>query len=198
NRTGGARRGAPPAPADGACPVEPPVERRRPGAAASSREGRERDLSGVGQLALHDLPLDLEPDQEEEHGHQAVVDPEDQGLRDYERPDPDLDGCPEKRMIDALGARVGEDEPGGRRDHEQDTARRLEPQELANGVGGPATRLADVTHRHHDPSHERSRSGELSWRLSAETPRGIAPVPGTTDPSARPSGSPGPPRRRAS
>ena len=145
-RNVGGRRYRPAAAANGVCSVEPPVERGGGGHAASRSEGREHDLSGIDQLALDHLPLDLESDQEEEHGHQAVVDPQDQRLGECERTNPDLDRRSEQRLVEAFGARVGEDEPGGRRQHEQDAARRLEPQELMN-------RIADRAQWHHDPPH---------------------------------------------
>src|SRR5262249_15937561 len=67
--------------------------------------------------------------------------------------DPDLDGRSEERLVEPLGACVGDDERDGRRQHEQDAARRLEPQEVTNGVGGPITRLADVLKGGNTPQH---------------------------------------------
>ena len=43
--------------------------------AAESRDQRKRPARPGIELALHHLPLDLEPDQEKEKGHQPIVDP---------------------------------------------------------------------------------------------------------------------------
>ena len=63
-----------PSPPD-AARVEAQVDHRRHHHAAEGRDGWRRRLPAVAQLALHQLALDLQADDEEEQRHQAVVDP---------------------------------------------------------------------------------------------------------------------------
>ena len=51
------------------------VEERRDDHAAERRADRQHHRGLRAQLAKEELALDLEPDDEEEHGHEAVVDP---------------------------------------------------------------------------------------------------------------------------
>ena len=127
--------------------VEPPVDAGWRRHAASRRERGQRELGQIPELALGDLSLDLESDEEEEHGHQSVVDPENEWLREHERPEPDLDRRREDRLVKALGARVGQDERDSRCKHEQDAARRFEPQKVAECGGGSVARRPDGSER---------------------------------------------------
>ena len=63
----------------GAPAVTAGVDGRRHDHAAERRNDREDDGAGVTEVAVDRLPLDLEPDEEEEDGHQGVVDPRLQG-----------------------------------------------------------------------------------------------------------------------
>jgi hypothetical protein len=91
----------------------------------------------AGERAVDELPLDLQPDQQKEQGHQAVVYPE-------------MDGhWPELRRKDRTGLHVqqvavgvaegtvGENQRQCRRRHEQQTARRLAVEKVAQR-GAPA------------------------------------------------------------
>ena len=51
--------------------------------AARRRDAGQQAARPVGQLPLQHLALDLQPHQQEEHGHQCVVDP----VFEAERPD---------------------------------------------------------------------------------------------------------------
>ena len=62
-------------------PVEDKEDQRRHRHAADRRHARQHHVARVLQLALHHLALQLKPDEEEEDRHQAVIDPQDQFLR---------------------------------------------------------------------------------------------------------------------
>ncbi len=68
---------------DGIAPVEPGVHRCRNHHAAESADTRQHDLGERRKLALEKLALDLEADEEEEDGHEAIVDPEQERLADF-------------------------------------------------------------------------------------------------------------------
>ena len=53
--------------------VEGGIEEGRHEHSAEGRGRRERGLADRGEFAVHEFALDLEPDHEEENGHQAVV-----------------------------------------------------------------------------------------------------------------------------
>ena len=78
----------------------------------------ERRTARRGQLASHQLSLDLQANDEEEHRHQRVVDPEMEGFLDEESADaePHLGG-PEA-LVAALPRRVCPDHRGNRARHE--------------------------------------------------------------------------------
>ena len=61
-------------------------------------QSRERYRSPIAELAGHDLPLDLESDDEEEHGHERVVDPVAEILLEQERPDAQLDSVAQNEV----------------------------------------------------------------------------------------------------
>ena len=62
------------------------------------------------ELAVEDLALDLQPDQQEEHRHQGVVDPVVDGLAQSNRSDPDLAGGSQQRLVVRPEGRIGDDE----------------------------------------------------------------------------------------
>jgi hypothetical protein len=70
--------------------------------AAGRRERGQQSVAGIGQLADVELALEFEPDQQEEHGHQCVVDP----VFQRERPELDLP----HREIRPGGGRIREDQ----------------------------------------------------------------------------------------
>ena len=89
----------------------------------------------VAQLAAHQLPLDLEPHDEEEEGHQPVVHPVAEVLGAVERADPEDDlGAPEA-VVATPPRRVGPHERDHRRDEQHDAAGRLDVQELLQPAG---------------------------------------------------------------
>ena len=95
-------------------------ERRRQHA-AERRDQRQRASRPRVELAFEHLALDLEPDQQEEDGHQAVIDP----MQDVEAADLGV-----QRLRISLGERgIGDGEPKRGTCHQHETARGLELQE---------------------------------------------------------------------
>ena len=78
-----------------------------------------------GQLAPHQLALDLQPDQEEEHRHQAVVDPQQQRLVERERADAHADRRVEEQAVQPGQRRVVDQQRRQRRRHQHEPAGRL-------------------------------------------------------------------------
>jgi hypothetical protein len=105
------------------------------------RGGRQRGTAQGRQLPVVDFPPDFHPDDEEEDGHQAVVD--DPFERAGELPLADLQahrGLPERLYVVGEG-RVCETEGHGRGDEQQHATGRLdgeEPIERAPGEAGEA------------------------------------------------------------
>jgi len=85
--------------------------------AAESGDQRKRPARPSVELTLHHLPLDLEPDQEKEKGHQPIVDPMQQIEASDARMQRFFISAPEKTV------RHGERERGAA--HEQNSARRF-------------------------------------------------------------------------
>jgi hypothetical protein len=83
-------------------PVEPKVDRGGQRHPARRRERGEHPLRGTGELACLHLAREFQPDEEEEHRHQPVVDPQEQRLGDVEAADPHLDGGVEEAGVGAL------------------------------------------------------------------------------------------------
>ncbi len=63
-------------PRAGIVAVEEPVDQRRHHHAANRRRTRQDDLRRFRQLPAENFSLDFEADEQEEHRHQAVVDPQ--------------------------------------------------------------------------------------------------------------------------
>ena len=79
--------------------IDREVEGRRDEHPAQARDERHDEPSTLGQLAERELVPHLEPDHEEERGHQAVVDPVPQVHVESEVADPDAArGLPERRV----------------------------------------------------------------------------------------------------
>ena len=60
---------------DRVVPVQPGIDRCRYDDSADRTDAGQHDLRSGRQLALQELTLDLQSDQEEKHRHEAVVDP---------------------------------------------------------------------------------------------------------------------------
>ena len=100
-------------------------------AADRGHDGQRRGL-GVAQVAVHELVLDLQPDDEEEDHHQGVVDPVLQRLLEPEAAEVDADrGVPE-RVVRRRPRAVGPDQRRGGGEEQQDRAGGLDAQELAH------------------------------------------------------------------
>jgi hypothetical protein len=93
--------------------------------AAQGRHARQNAPRPAGQLAVDRLALDLQPDQQEEHRHQPVIDPVGQA----ETADIDVQGV----EITVGQRRVGDHQRQGGRAHQQQAAGGLAAQEGAQG-----------------------------------------------------------------
>ncbi len=133
---------------DGIATIQKPVDHRGRRHAPDGGQRRERELGPIRELAFHHLALDLQADEKEEHGHEPIVDPQDERLAEHERPDADLDRCAEKGLVQALCAGVGQNERDRRRDHQQDASRRFKPQEFTKCAGDALTSAGNVAYGH--------------------------------------------------
>ena len=83
---GGGRNG-PATQGRGVVAIEEPVDQRRHQHAADRRCAGQDDLRRLGQLAVEHFAFHFQADQQEEHRHQAVVDPQQQRFGDFQRAD---------------------------------------------------------------------------------------------------------------
>lgn len=144
----GGGRNCPAPQRDGIPAIQKPVDHGGCRHAPDRGQGGERELGPIRELAFHHLALDLQADEKEEHGHQPVVDPQDERLAEHERPDADLDRRAEKGLIQALCPGVGQDERDRRRDHQQDAARGFEAQEFTDCAGDALTGAGNIAYGH--------------------------------------------------
>jgi hypothetical protein len=93
---------------------------------------------GVPQLPGQDLALDLEADDEEEQGHEPVVDPQQERLRNLERPRADGEVRPPQVGVERGERAVGPDECHDSGPHEEDAAGGIRVEELLEGTEEPA------------------------------------------------------------
>ena len=91
-------------------------QRRYEHAAESSDEGKRAVRPGI-ELPLNHLPLDLEPDQEKEKGHQSIVDP----MQEIEAADRRM----QHRFVIWRERRIGHGEAERRAPHQHDADRGL-------------------------------------------------------------------------
>jgi hypothetical protein len=125
------RRDGPAPQGAGVAAVEGDVDERGRRHAAQGGEGGQARPPQARQVALDDLALQLHADQEEEHGHQAVVDPQQQGLAD-----PEVAQLHDKRQLEQAivpgGERgIGDDHGQDGGGHEHHAAGRFQAQEVA-------------------------------------------------------------------
>ena len=122
--------------------VEGQVDSDRDGHAAKRGDHREQDPAPLPQFAQIELPPRLEPYDEEEQRHQALVHP----LAEVERYTRAAESYRELRRPDRLVRRVidvGPDKRDQRRREQEERAARLRPQVVASGrrqvpcPGGP-------------------------------------------------------------
>ena len=115
-------------------PVEGDVEGGRHRHAADGAGDRQRHLRGLRQRALHDLALDLEPDQQEEERHQPVVDPQHQRLAEIDELPGEAEPGVEQALDRAGEWRIGQDQRQQRRPQERQRRRRLAVDELLQSI----------------------------------------------------------------
>ena len=152
---------------------------RRPGGrhrhAAERREAGQDPVRPGAQLPVERLALDLQPDQQEEPGHQAVVDP----VLHAHRPEGGVE-----RVRVGLGERpVGDDEGQGGRRHQDQPARRLAGEQRADDrerAPAPLRRLVGGGGHHRGRPCRASEAGASAppypTRTSAPGPRGSGPA----------------------
>ena len=114
--------------------VDRQIDERRDDHAARRGEDRQHRVAPDRQLADQQLPLDLEPDHEEEERHQQVVDPVHERLGELPAPDEDpCLGVPE-RIVERVKRRVGDGERNDGRYQKRRGAGDLGVQELREPV----------------------------------------------------------------
>ncbi len=143
----GCRRNGPAADADRIVPVQRGVDRRGHDHATECGDSRQCHLAALREFARDHLALDLEPDQQEEDRHQQVVDPDQQRLVELERADLQLDRRLQQGLVVLGERRVRGDHGEHARDHEQDAARGLELEEIAQRGDGAGI-VAVLGHGH--------------------------------------------------
>jgi hypothetical protein len=104
-------------------PVAPGVHQRRRQHAAERGDGRQQRAAAGRELAHQEFPLDLEPDQQEEHGHEAVVDPVQQVLGQLERRDTDGHVAQQRPGVVRTQRRVRDQHGQHHRTHERQRRR---------------------------------------------------------------------------
>ena len=125
---------------------------RRHEHAADRAEARSDQQTTVAKVAGRQLALDLEPGQQEEQGHQALVDPEAQVLRDRPSPETQHHRREPHLFVAAPPRRVDPHERDRDRDEHRQRARGRGTQELLHGTDddpwdgtiGARPRRADV------------------------------------------------------
>ena len=100
-------------------------------------ESRQGDPVRRGQFPFQNLPLDFQADQEEEHRHEAVVDPEQQGLVDGGLTDADSHSRIEQQFIRRRQWRVGGDHGEHRGEYQEQSAGGFEADEVLDRCGQP-------------------------------------------------------------
>ena len=123
------------------CPPTPPpatasVEHRGQHHAADCGEHWQRRDAPVGELAMHDLALDLEADHEEEQRHQPVVDEVPEILFDLEHPEAEVHLAVPERLV-AVAATGSSPTPTRRRRRQRARSRRT-PRCARSGPPPPA------------------------------------------------------------
>ena len=124
-----------------------------PGAAATGNAARR----SVCELAFVDLPSDLESNDEEEDRHQAVVDPEVDGLLDGQVTCAEAERQLDEVVVSGGPGRVGDHHRRDRRDEENDAARRLDAKERLD-------RRDDALH----PTPRHRRGLGRSWKTALD------------------------------
>jgi hypothetical protein len=79
----------------------------------------------LDKFALTELALDLQADQEEEHGHQPVIDPQQQAFLDFQRAKLDRNRCFKEGLVVGCKRRVRGDHGNQGGQHQQHAARSL-------------------------------------------------------------------------
>ncbi len=106
----------------GRVPVDRREEDRRDGHAADRGDAGQRHVARVLELAFEELAFELEPDEEEEHRHQPVVDPQDQRFREPLTVDGDRELRREHVIVEPGEPGVCDDQREHRRRHQGYTA----------------------------------------------------------------------------
>jgi hypothetical protein len=110
--------------------------------AAEGGGHRKRGTPGIAKLADHELALDLESDDEEEHRHQSVADPVLERVAQLEGAEPELDrGLPESEKGIGPGG-IGEGKRCDGRRQQDDASGRLDVEEAFEGTDEAVDRLA--------------------------------------------------------
>jgi hypothetical protein len=131
---GGVRRGGDAPPADpGMARSDDQVHGYRSADPAQAGEHRHGEPAAIAQLPQVELALGLQPDDEEEQGHQSLVDGAAQIYGERVAGHADGHGLGPERPVAAGPGRVGPDQRGGDRNDEQSRAASLRAEEHPHG-----------------------------------------------------------------
>ncbi len=137
--------------------------------AADRGEQRQRDALSLAQLAEVELPPRLEPDHEEEHDHQAVVDPVAQILGHAMAADADAQLRRPGRGV-AVAVDVRPDQRRDRRSEQDERAADLRAQEGAN-------RRGEIARPGRAPAERSRRCGGVGHDLIVSATARLPPPP---------------------
>ena len=175
----------------GAPPVMDEIDQgrhRHPGRRSDDRQAPPRR---AGKLAIDQFALHLEPDEQEEHRHQPVIDPQMDRHRPQRRGEHRAGFVVQQREIASREFGIGEDQRERRRRHQDDAARRLLPQEGAQR----RTHLTQLYGRERKVGHradpiaataKRHRNRSVGERLGDQLARIVDAVERDEAPHARP------------
>ena len=127
----GRRRDCPAAQQFGVAADHPDIDQRRDRHARRRRQDRQAARLRGGELPLDPFALHLEPDDEEEHRHQPVVDPQVQIIELGDRGPGQF--TVEQLLVFAGQRRIGREHCSGRDEDEQNARRGVADEERADG-----------------------------------------------------------------
>ena len=105
--------------------IAPGIHQRRNQHATHRGDGGQQGAAAARKVAHHALALDLDADQQEEHGHEAVVDPVQHGLGERQRRDADRDRPQQQFRVVRAQRRIRDQHRGRHRGHQCECRARI-------------------------------------------------------------------------
>ena len=126
----GRRRNGPSVNCTRVAPVQCCIDASRRQYSAGRANRRQGDALGRRQFAFAQLSLDLKADEKEEHGHQAVIDPQQQGLVDSGLSDANGQARVQQQIVGSHKRGIRYEHRQRRGAEQEDPAGRLKPDEI--------------------------------------------------------------------